>query len=138
MNIKIKKLTSTAKLPTKKDCDVGYDLYADSIETDGDAVIIHTGIAIEMEKCFWALIADRSSMGKKGFNVHGGIIDNSYRGEIIVILYKHKEFDINKVINVGDKIAQLIIMQQFSFDVLEVSELSVTERNEKGFGSTGK
>ena len=135
--LKIKRLTQTAKLPTRKDTDVGYDLYADSIETESDsnAIVIHTGIAIEMPTGIWGMIADRSGMGKKGFNVHGGIIDNSYRGEIIVVLYAHRD-DIS--VSAGDKIAQLILMPQVMVPIEEVSELSNTERGDKGFGSSGK
>lgn len=136
MDLKVKKLTDTAKIPTRKGFDVGFDLYADKIEKIDKALIIHTGLAIEMPEGYWGLLADRSSMGKKGYNVHGGIIDNSYRGEIIVVLYNHKDEEIE--INIGDKVVQLILLPYITPKIIETNELSNTDRNEKGFGSTGK
>lgn len=132
--MKIKRLTETAKLPTTKEGDIGYDLYANKITLFENKYVINTGIAVELPDNCWGLIADRSSMGLKGFKVHGGIIDNSYRGEIIVILYNHGE----DIIRCGDKIAQLILMPVVKTPIIEVNKLSETERNNKGFGSTGE
>lgn len=135
--MKILKLSETSKIPTNKPGDVGYDLYADEIVIEEYKVIVKTNIAVELPEHTWGLIADRSSMGSKGFKVHGGIIDNSYRGNIMVILYYHGQLPI-PIINKGDKIAQLIIMPEIKPEFETVDALSQTDRNDKGFGSTGK
>jgi deoxyuridine 5'-triphosphate nucleotidohydrolase len=134
--MKVKKILKHAKMPTQKQGDVGFDLYIAEIERKDALHIIHTGIALEIPNGYWGLIADRSSMGKKGFKVHGGVIDNSYRGEIIVILYNFNE-NVEQL-TIGDKIAQLILIKQNEILLEESDELSQTERGDKGFGSTGK
>ena len=65
-----------------------------------------------------------------------GTIDSGYRGEVKVILKNHNHFpyDVKK----GDRIAQLVMAPVVRADIVTVSELSTTERNEGGFGSTGK
>jgi len=138
-SLKVKRLTSDAILPTRKEGDVGYDLYAQRIEKlDNGLIKISTGIAIELPVSFWGKIESRSSMGAKGFDIHGGVIDNGYRGPIICILSYHGNADPLSLISHGDKIAQLVLHYQEPFGVEEVEELSTTERGDKGFGSTGK
>lgn len=96
MEIKVKRLTSTAKLPTKAhSSDCGLDVYADGdyIIRPGETVKVKTGIAIEMSECCnaasWttgALIWDRSGLGSKGIHRLAGVVDHAYRGEILVCL----------------------------------------------------
>ena len=57
------------------------------------------------------------------------------RGPVGVVLFNHSEDDF--IINAGDRIAQLILEQIITPDVVEVEELSSTERGAGGFGSTG-
>jgi dUTP pyrophosphatase len=64
-----------------------------------------------------------------------GTIDADYRGEIKVIVINHGEEEF--IINHGDRIAQMVIAPVTQFPVVEVDELSETERGEGGFGSTG-
>ncbi len=73
---------------------------------------------------------------KHDIAVHNGVIDNGYRGELIVHIYNHsdKEYTFKK----NDKIAQAIIRELHVFELEEVSELSDTSRGSSGFGSTGK
>ena len=63
-----------------------------------------------------------------------GIIDNSYRGELICIFYKLPN---NSPIEIGEKIAQLIPKQYGLVNFIEVNELNETLRADKGFGSSG-
>ena len=65
-----------------------------------------------------------------------GVIDQDYRGNVGVILFNFAEspFEVKK----GDRIAQLICERIFTPTLVEVSQLSDTERGEGGFGSTGK
>lgn len=137
IDVKYKRLHSDAKAPYKK-CpdDAGYDLFVHKFEERGDRLIVYTGIAIEPQIGYYFLLAPRSSTSKKGLILHNnlGIIDNNYRGEIIGVFYKTKEF---KGINVGDRLLQLLPQEQFWVEFEEVEELSSTERGEGGFGSSG-
>ena len=63
-----------------------------------------------------------------------GTIDADYRGEIGIILYNSSTEPFE--INIGDRIAQMVISQCEQVKWEEVAELSSTERGEGGFGST--
>jgi dUTP pyrophosphatase len=139
-SVKIKKLHSQAKLPTRREGDVGWDLYAISSEALAPGLIkVSTGIAIELPEGYWGQIENRSSMGKNGYDVHGGIVDNHYRGEIIVVLAMHGG-GIPPDILPGGKIAQLIVRRQedIGWALEESDTLSDTVRGSNGFGSTGR
>lgn len=144
--IKVKRLTETAKVPTKAhDSDAGFDLYADE-----DKVIpaqsresIHTGIAIEIpdiqekNKDIYVRIAPRSGLSAKhGIDIFAGVIDRGYTGELIVCMFNSSkdEFKVNK----GDKIAQFIPTIIYMDELVEVENLEESKRGEKGFGSSGK
>ena len=135
--LKVKRLTETAKLPTKAHpSDLGYDLYADeTVSIDGNSAMkIKTGIAVGFPEGWGGFIKDRSSMASKGFAVIGGVIDQAYIGELsIVITYKRGVTTIQK----GDKIAQLVPIPLTNWPIIEVDNLGTTDRGEKGFGSSG-
>ena len=97
--------------------------------------LIPTGIATEIPDHVYLRIADRSSMALKGLHVTGGVVDSSYRGEIMVCMENLS--DINYVVTEGQKFAQLILERIGNPEVMEVAELTTTERGEQGFGSTG-
>ena len=80
-------------------------------------------------------IAPRSCLATKGISVDAGVIDADYRGEVKVLLVNHNstEYEVRK----GDRIARLIVERLDDQDWLEGEELDVTERREKGFGSSG-
>jgi|TARA_B100002003_G_C14069395_1_gene514489 dUTP pyrophosphatase len=65
-----------------------------------------------------------------------GTIDSGYRGEIKVILINHNHwaYEVKK----GDRIAQLVIAPVITAKIVEVEELSDSDRGEGGLGSTGK
>lgn len=64
-----------------------------------------------------------------------GTIDEGYRGEVGVILINHGKQPI--VIEKHMRIAQMVIKLVLKVNVIEVNELSKTERGGGGFGSTG-
>ena len=64
-----------------------------------------------------------------------GTVDWGYRGEIKTILYNAGTEDIT--IQPGDRIAQAVVCPIIRPQIEEVSEVSATQRGEKGFGSTG-
>ncbi len=136
--LKVKRLTETAKMPTKAHpTDLGYDLYSDeTVSIDGNSAIkVKTGISVGFPENWGGFIKDRSSMASKGFAVIGGVIDQAYIGELsIVITYKRGATLIQK----GDKIAQLVPIPLTNWPIVEVENLEPTDRGEKGFGSSGK
>ena len=88
MIVKIKKLKEGAKLPTHgHPGDAGMDFYAIEnvlFPAFGQAQV-HTGLAVEIPEGYVGLIWDKSSISfKHGLKVMGGVIDSSYRGEIIM------------------------------------------------------
>lgn len=137
MNIKL--LNTNAKLPSKNLGNAGYDLYSveNVIVSPLERKIISTGISIVIPVGFYGHICDRSGMAyKNGGTVLAGIIDETYRGEIKIILYNtDKEKPIE--IKIGDRPAQIIFKHYYDFDFNIVEELDITDRNENGFGSTG-
>jgi dUTP pyrophosphatase len=141
MELKVKKIVKSAKLPQyAHPGDAGLDLF--SIEEreilPGETALIHTGIKIELPQNTEAQIRPRSGLAlKNSITVLNtpGTIDEGYRGEIGVILINHGKvpFKVEK----GMKIAQMVIKPVLRVNVIEVDELSDTQRNENGFGSTG-
>ena len=65
-----------------------------------------------------------------------GVIDSDYRGEFMIALHNHGGEV--RVVEHGERIAQLVITPVFTPGFTEVLELSNTERGSGGFGSTGK
>lgn len=133
--IKIKKLNPNAKLPKKMtDGAAGFDLYVvDSVKSDNH-VRVHTGVAVEIPKGHVGYIFLRSSSVKFSRIMGGmvGVIDSDYRGELIVNLLQ------GEVPEVGDRIAQLVIQQVPNVELVQVKELSSTDRGEGSFGSTDR
>lgn len=140
MKIKIKKLTKTAIVPTQSEPGAaGMDLYADD---DYHIIpcqrkLISTGISMAITPGFYGHISDRSGMAwKKGAHCLGKIIDQTFRGEIKVVLLNTDNLhpiEIKK----GDRIAQIIFHRYFTPEFELVDDLEQTERGEGGFGSSG-
>lgn len=115
---------------------VGYDLYAhSSITLDAQATTkIGIGISLSLsDHTVWGEIKDRSSMGKNGLHVFGGVVDPDYTGEICVLIHNTNKFDIR--VNPKDRIAQMVF---HSMIVDTHGEMNETIRGDGGFGSTGK
>ena len=138
--LKVKLLHEDAKAPTvgHPGEDLGYDLFAieDHAIPALSQALIRTGIAIEFDPPAGARIETKSSMAKIYASVEAGIIDSSYRGEIIVVLYnRHPVATLE--IKKGNKFAQLLKDPNLTEKIEVVSELSDSERGEGSFGSTG-
>lgn len=139
-SMKVKKISSDAILPQKAhEGDLGYDLFAaeDVSIYPGETKLISTGVAIQFPVGYGGIIKDRSSVAtkRKLFSV-AGVIDNGYVGEIKVALH-NSGYNLQKI-EIGDKMAQLILIPVTNFQVEEVKEVySADERGEGGFGSTG-
>ena len=143
--VKVKKLHPDAVVPKyAKDGDAGMDLVATNIISNTTFDVTYgTGIAMEIPKGYVGLVFPRSSIRKTDLSLTNcvGVIDSGYRGEIQATF--KKIFGKNDVrldeldYNVGDRIAQIMIIPYPSVTFIEVDELSQTDRGEGGFGSTG-
>ena len=144
MKIKVKKINELAKIPFRANpTDAGADLFSVVEETIPPLTrkLIKTGISIEIPestlKSYYGRIAPRSGLSyKNGIDVMAGVIDSSYRGEIGVVLFNSDQNQEYKI-NIGDRIAQIIIEDHYNFDFEEVSNLSESNSGQSGFGSTG-
>lgn len=143
MKIKIKKIKENAIIPTRGSASAaGYDLYAcideDVVIPAGKTVKIGTGLALALpDGCFGALFARSGLATKKGLRPANavGVADPDYRGEYIIAL--HNDSNEDQVVEVGERIAQLVAIPFLSMDFMEVENLDETDRGIGGFGSTG-
>ena len=164
MKIKAKRLSDTAKLPTygseKAACaDIYCDLRVDKcidlnpanvdfkhMEYSGDCfdrvhiaphetIKLPTGWAFQPPEGYMLQILQRSGLASKGLIPLGGILDEDYTGEVIVIMLNTTDKYLS--INNGDRIAQMAIRPYYQGEFEEVDELDETERGDGGFGSTG-
>lgn len=83
-----------------------------------------------------AQIRGKSGLASKGIAAHWGTIDNSYTGELKVILTNIGSTE-PFVISHGMKIAQLVIQTVLIPEIKIVEDLANTDRGVNGFGSTG-
>ncbi|MFA5801427.1 MAG: dUTP diphosphatase [Thermoleophilia bacterium] len=143
MKVPMKILNPEARLPgcAYGDGDAGLDL--SSVENltlgEGERALVPTGIAVAIPRGYAGFVQPRSGLAAK----HGitltnspGLIDSNYRGEIVVIMQNtgHEDFEIN----VGDRIAQLVVMPVEHVELEPVQELPESVRGDGGFGSSGK
>jgi dUTP pyrophosphatase len=101
--------------------------------------LIGTGLYIELPVGFEAQVRPRSGLAvKHGITVLNspGTIDADYRGEIGVVLINLSDAEFT--VNDGDRIAQMIISRHEKAEIIEASEISLTERGAGGFGHSGK
>jgi len=145
MELKIRKLREGAKIPRRATSgSAGMDLYACIDEpitlAPGQLAVVPTGIAIELpDNTCAAFLYARSGLGVK----HGiclsngvGVIDSDYRGEVCAGLCNVS--DKPYVIEPDERVAQMVITPVLTPDIVEVDELSDTQRGAGGFGSTGR
>ena len=121
--------------------DAGLDLRSteDIVIEPGQRALIGTGIALAIPQGYAGFVQPRSGLAiKQGMTLVNtpGLIDSGYRGEIrIIALNTDKEHAI--AIKRGDRIAQLVIQEVPAVELVEVEELSSSERADTGFGSSG-
>ncbi len=123
------------------DGDAGLDLHAleGAVLAPGARASVPTGIAVEIPEGHAGLVLPRSGLAAR----HGvalvnapGLIDSGYRGEIRVLLLntdREMAFEFES----GDRIAQLVIVRHETPAIVEVDELSESDRGGGGFGSSG-
>jgi dUTP pyrophosphatase len=141
MKIHFKKLNPQAQKPKfGKPGDAGADLVATTVDLSRDGQVVYgTGIAVEIPEGMVGLVFPRSSVRNYNLSMANsvGVIDSGYRGEIMVTFNFNSRTPDNTIYQVSDRIAQLVIMPVPLAQYVEVEELSETERNTSGHGSTG-
>lgn len=140
--LRVLRVDRRASLPTRAyPGDAGLDLYAlEPIRLEpGARASVRTGIAVQIPDGAAGLVLPRSGLAHR----HGialvnapGLIDSGYRGELRVLLL-NTDRDQPCELNAGDRIAQLVIVAVGQPAVVEVAELSPSERDVGGFGSSG-
>ena len=142
MTLQVTRLVPGAVLPTRAYAgDGGLDLYASHAARigAGERASIGTGIAVAIPAGHAGLVLPRSGLALR----HGialvnapGLIDAGYRGEVRVLLLntdRESAFEVAA----GDRIAQLLVVAFESLAVEEVDSLDASERDARGFGSSG-
>lgn len=164
IKLKAKRLSDTAKLPTYGSekaacCDLYCDLRVDKcidlnpanvdfkhMEYSGDCfdrvhiaphetIKLPTGWAFQPPEGYMLQILQRSGLASKGLIPLGGILDEDYTGEVIVIMLNTTDKYLS--INNGDRIAQMAIRPYYQGEFELVDKLDETERGDGAFGSTG-
>ena len=143
MKVKFKKLNNSAILPKfQTSGSAGADLSACLSEKitlkPMERKIIPLGFSMEIPEGFEAQIRARSGLAiKHGISIINGIgtIDSDYRGEVGVLLvnFGQEEFEITH----GMRIAQMVFTKFETPDFEITEDLSETNRNQGGYGSTG-
>jgi len=137
---KIYKTDENAVMPLKtRESDVGYDLtiIKELKRFNKSTVLYDTGIKLLIQDGYYIEIVPRSSISKSGYMLSNsiGIIDQSYRGNIMVSLTKIDSESPD--IQLPFKCCQLIIRKQYYANMIEVGySFDETDRNEGGYGST--
>lgn len=151
-----------AKVPTySTEGSGGADMTAVSVKylEDLDVIEYDTGIAMEIPFGYSGFLLPRSSISKYKLILTNcvGLSDSDYRGTIKarfryidksensgifikdhikhMVYYKIPSYEIY---NIGDKIIQFVLVKTPQANFIERNELSTTDRNNGGFGSTGK
>ena len=150
MEVRIKKLHPDAVIPKyAKAGDAGLDLTAVTKSYDRDGNVVYgTGLAFEIPDGYVGLVFPRSSLSSLDITLSNcvGVIDSGYRGEVTAkfkpaMLFNREQRPIilnNRIYEVGERVAQIIIIPYPKIEFIESDELSETERGTGGYGSSGK
>ncbi len=137
--------TAQAIAEPKLEGDVGYDvtLWNPAIIQPGDFVRLELGsvtrnmpLRLAIPDGYWGTFLPRSSMIAKGFLVMQSVVDSGYRGPLYAFaLYVGDE---PLELEAGERVAQLVLLPGVTPPLAQLDELPISERGERGFGSTGK
>ena len=133
----------------KTEGSAGYDLSIGSVQGHNgelqvvvgpqERIFVNTGVKVHLkDPSLVGMITIRSSIAKRGLALSNGvgIIDSDYQGEIWLYLLNTTKFNVS--VSLGERIAQLVIVRVATPELVPVDSFSViTDRNTKGFGSTG-
>lgn len=159
------KVKEDAIIPTKRDEDAGYDIYAcvEGREVDGKIIheiycpahkttLVPTGIAMALPKTYYFNTKhERGSTGKLAMSVLAGVVDSGYRGEIFIALTPlHKDVLITSEVSEVEEGEDVILypyskaIAQGTIDLVpqvNIKEITYEElkniKSERGTGALG-
>ena len=138
INVKFKKLNPNAiPFSYSRKQDACMDMYAleGTVIPTGTTKIIPTGIAVEIPQGYEGLVRGRSGLASKGITAHLGTIDETYRGDVGMIITNHTSTPFT--VEAGMRLAQFTVKPVYHIELEEVEELSDTSRGSNGYGSSG-
>lgn len=142
VTIKFKKILPHAIIPTyQSEGASGFDFHVaeEIVSPSGKTILVRTGLAVEIPPGYEMQIRPRSGTSlKTGLMIKNspGTIDSDYRGEIGILIYNTGE-RFGHCINIGDRIAQGVIVPVIRASIEVVDELGPTVRGVGAYGSTG-
>ena len=133
-------MEATKELVRGHPLDAGVDIKSSEcvIISEGGSRVIRTGLKIAIAPGFVGLLWSKSGLSVSySLEVGAGCIDSGYTGEVMVHLYNHGANSYK--VNIGDKIAQLLVLpvDLGTYTQVEILETD-SSRGEAGFGSTGR
>ncbi len=143
--VKFIKAHELAKLPARNNnhitCgDSGYDVYAVENKLIPKHSTTNVDIGLEIAYItpnYWIRVESRSGLFfKNGITAFNGVIDCPYRGKLGIALINNTNFDYT--VMAGDRIAQLVLYKLETADISWSDTKELTDRGDKGFGSSGK
>ncbi|QDV38072.1 dUTP diphosphatase [Tautonia plasticadhaerens] len=166
MRLRVRRLHDRAILPTRHNPrDAGLDLFAieDLAVRPGEILKVRTGIALQPGSLpghpegIVSLVWDKSGRAASGLKTMGGVIDESYTGELLVVVTNLNHGPVFEAIASGGRaeaaravdlatvrvpygkaIAQLLVQSVTLAEPVEVEELDPTDRGDRGFGSSDR
>jgi dUTP pyrophosphatase len=136
--MKVKRFKKTTRMPVKSHLpDVGLDIFTPKefwlrpLET----ITIGLELAVSIPEGFAGMLVPRSSITERGMIIQTAVIDPDYTGEIHLIVTNCS----NNVqhIEEGQRVCSLVVYSVLNARIEEVEEMTETERNTKGLGSSG-
>ena len=141
IELPVRRLRDDAVVPSRAYAgDAGLDLAAcERVElVAGERATIGTGLAVAIPEGYAGFVQPRSGLAAKhGITIVNapGLIDSGYRGELKVTLLNTDARE-SFLVEVGMRIAQLVVLEVPGVDPIEVDELPDSERGVRGFGSS--
>ena len=139
--LKVKLLREGGRLPRRATPgSSGLDVYAcldAPIDLTQDVALVPTGFVTEAPRGYDLQIRPRSGLARQGVDIILGTLDSDYRGEVFISMRTFGSTQSFRIEH-GDRIAQLVIARVEDLPVVEVGELTGSERGDGGHGSTGR
>jgi dUTP pyrophosphatase len=142
VRVEFQRLTPAARAPERAhEHDAGWDLRAAEGATigPGERTSVGTGLAVAIPEGCAGLVLPRSGLAAR----HGialtnapGLIDSGYRGEVRILLLNTDRSEVFSI-GIGDRIAQLVVVDLPDVEFTESEALAETSRGAAGFGSSG-
>lgn len=136
--MKVKRFKKTTQMPVKSHLpDVGLDIFTPKefwlrpLET----ITVGLELAVSIPEGFAGMLVPRSSITEKGLIVQTAVIDPDYTGEIHLIITNCSN-DVQHI-EEGQRVCSLVVYSVLNARIEEVEEMTETERNTKGLGSSG-